>query len=151
MNDNIDYEQIRARVAKRINQRKEVIIHAGVYVIVNVLIWGVWLLLRSSAFNFTLGSEFDSVIETMREFPVAPVISFGWLIGLLIHAYVVYLEGNIFDKMTDREMEREIARERSRLYGQEKPKREVRLTDDGELEEVDEVAQERSQRQRMSR
>jgi hypothetical protein len=151
VSDQINYEQIRARVTKRVNQRKEVMIHVGVYVIVNVLIWAVWLILRTGAFDFALGSQFDSVIQTMQQFPVAPVITFGWLIGLLIHAYVVYLESGVIDKMTDREMNIEIEKERARLYGQEKPKREMRLTADGELEEIDEQVEERPQRARQSR
>ncbi|MBX3084183.1 MAG: 2TM domain-containing protein [Anaerolineae bacterium] len=151
MSDQINYEQIRARVTKRVNQRKEVLIHVGVYIIVNVLIWAVWLLLRADWFTFSLGSDFDSVVRTMRDFPVAPMVTFGWLIGLLIHAYVVYLESNVIDKMADREMKIEIERERERLYGQEKPKREMRLTDDGELEEVDEVSEERRRRARSTR
>ena len=151
MNNQINYEQIRARVTKRVNQRKEVMIHVGVYIIVNTLIWAVWLILRTGMFDFTLGSQFDSVIQMMQQFPVAPVVTFGWLIGLLIHAYVVYLESNVIDKMADREMQIEIERERTRLYGQEKPKRDIRLTDDGELEEVDEIAEERQRRARQTR
>ncbi|MBX3066560.1 MAG: 2TM domain-containing protein [Anaerolineae bacterium] len=135
----LDYQAIQKRVRERVNKRKELYMHAGVYVTVNAIIFLVWLVLRSMPVN-ALGAEFSDVMQTMRDFPIPLVVVVGWGIGLAIHAMVAYMETNVFDGMQEREMEREIERERARYYATEKPKRseEMRLSDDGEIVPADE-------------
>jgi hypothetical protein len=131
--EQLDLKKIRERVEKRVNARKELITHAGVYLVVNAVFWVVWLTLRSELISVPTTSELWDVFALFRDAPIAPLLSASWGIGLLIHALVVFLETGVFDRMQEREMEREIARERQRLYNREKPKRQMRLSDDGEL------------------
>ncbi len=131
MSDNLDYDEIRRRVQKRVNKRKELYIHAGVYVVVNIAVLILWLVLRGGAFGLTAGDpEFAQIISA----PIPLLLAGAWMIGLATHAMVVFFETGMLERMQDREMTREIEREKQRLYLSEKPKREaLMLSDDGEL------------------
>jgi hypothetical protein len=133
MSQKIDYEAIRKRVEKRIKARQEWLTHLTSYVIVNGVLWVIW---------FLTGAGFP--------WPIFPTL--GWGIGMGIHT-AVYLTDSSMERMREEAIEREIRREKMRLYGDpdyddsylEKPKRRARaneratrLTDDGELEYEDE-------------
>ncbi len=107
--------EIRKRIEKRYKMRQELYIHIASYVVANVVFWimfhATWVLW----------------------------ITFGWGIGIVSHIIDYYSKYGGGAERKEAEIQREIERERERL-GYEKPKNDshVRLTDDGELEEVPE-------------
>jgi membrane protein implicated in regulation of membrane protease activity len=121
----LNYDEIRRRAEKRANKRKELFMHVGIYIIVNLFLWLIFGIL--------------SAVSASPALLLIPLLStLGWGIGVAIHAVVTFAETTALDSMREREIEREIQRE-MRLRGNpdmlEKPKREqtVRLSDDGEL------------------
>jgi hypothetical protein len=151
--EQIDYERIRARVEQRIKRRAKFYKDVVSYLTVNFILWMVWgwPILRGETSLQSGGT------------PWPMFVTLFWGIALVSDAIKVFFD---FDKDSafDREMQREIQRERRRVYGDdeylskpkrsdefdEKPKREqtVRLSDDGELiyEEDDQGAGRRSSR-----
>jgi hypothetical protein len=136
MTQGIDYNAIRQRVEKRMKQRKEWLEHLGSYVVVNLLLWSIWLF-------------------TGAGFPWPVFVTLAWGIGMGIHT-LTYITDASMERAKEDAIEREIRREKMRLYGDpdyddsliEKPKRRakereraVRLTDDGELSYEDEAAE----------
>jgi hypothetical protein len=136
--EQIDYKRIRARVEQRIKRRAKFYKDLVAYFTVNFSLWMVW--------GWPILRGETSLQGGGTPWPL--FVTFFWGIGLVSDAIKVFFE---FDKDAafDREMQREIGRERRRLYGDdeyfskpkrsdeldEKPKREqtVRLSDDGEL------------------
>ena len=113
---NIESEDaIRQRIEKRYKSRQELYIHIASYVVANVVFW---FMFRQSWVWW---------------------ITIGWGIGVVSHTIDYYSKYGGGAERKEAEIQREIARERERL-GYEKPKNDahVRLTDDGELEEVPE-------------
>jgi uncharacterized membrane protein (DUF106 family) len=135
MSDQIDLEQIKKRVKKRVDDRKDFYIHAGVYVIVNIVVWVVWLILMLfPGIIDSIGSSIDVDFANLLRLPIPVLLSAAWMIGLLIHGLVTFVDTSKWlDNMQEREMQKEMERERLRLGLKEKPKRTVRLGDDGEL------------------
>jgi hypothetical protein len=128
MTGEIDSNKIRQRVKERLKKREEYLTHVGVFVIVNLGMWGLYI--------FT---------SSFMSFPWPLIVMFGWGIGLAIHT-LDYLYGARREAAFEREFERELRREKLRVYGdpdydeRTKPKRrEARLSDDGELEYTDEA------------
>ena len=114
-----DYTRIRKEIEKDFNKRKEFLIHLGTYIPINLLLWLVW---------FLTNEVFD--------FPWPLVLSLGWGVGLVIHAIDVYFATGSRLAAREAAIQREIERERERLYA-EKPKRSrLVIADDGELMEV---------------
>ena len=108
-------DEIRQRVEKRYKSRQELYIHIASYVVANVVFW---FMFRQSWVWW---------------------ITIGWGIGVVSHAIDYYSKYGGGAERKEAEIQREIARERERL-GYEKPKNDahMRLTDDGEIEEVPE-------------
>ncbi len=108
-----DYNEMRGRLMKPYNKRKEFLIHLSVYAMINVLIW------------YLVG------------FPVALLASGGWGLGLVAHGVDTFVAHG-----RSGALEREVERERERLENalqKEKRKRAVdrlQLTSDGELLEL---------------
>src|SRR5689334_5507250 len=129
MSDNqVNYEDIRRRAEKRVNKRKELLMHAAVYIIVNVSLW----LVFGAIAAFSPGKTALLIIPLLS--------TLGWGMGLAIHAVVNFIETTAMDNMREREIDREMQQElRRRGLTEadllEKPKRDaaVRLSDDGEL------------------
>lgn len=128
-------EEIRRRVTKRIKARNEFYTHLVIYIAVNLLVWAIALM---------TGSGWWPIFVT-----------FGWGIGVVANAADVFFG----ERQTDA-IEREVAREKARMYGDvafEKPKRRASLSEDGELrysdEEIDPDAidAEEERRERRSR
>jgi hypothetical protein len=143
MSNQIDLEQIKKRVKKRIDGRKDFYIHAGVYIIVNAIVWLVWLIfMLFPGIIDSIGSSIDIDFANLLRLPIPVMLSAAWMMGLLIHGLVTFVDTSKWlDNMQEREMQKEMDRERLRLGLNEKPKRTVRLGDDGELvadEEQDE-------------
>ncbi len=143
-------EQIRLRVEKRIKARQELIAHAAVYIMVNALLWVIWLLAS--------GGE---------DFAWPLIVMFGWGIGMVAHLIDYNQQYGRGAQNKEREIQRELARARERgelppLSQVEEPGkrknedlagRRVRLTDDGELtdsfiEAMDEVEKPKRGRRR---
>jgi 2TM domain len=129
----INYDNIRKRVEKRIKDRQEWVGHLTAYTIVNVALWGIW------------------AITMFGGFPWPAFITLLWGIGIGIHT-ASYLVENSMERSKEEAIDREIRREKMRLYGDpdyddallEKPKRQaqeraMRLSADGELEYLDEA------------
>lgn len=140
-NQEIDYDAVRRRAEKRTNEKIEFYIHLAVYIIVNAVVWGLGI-----AIGGALGLGTWATL-------IALLVTLGWGIGLAIHGAKVGLEGGFKDRMRMRAVQQELRLEKMRLGihddGEddediilEKPKRKdrakvVRLTDDGELAEVE--------------
>jgi hypothetical protein len=137
--EQIDYERIRARVEQRVKRRAKFYKDVVSFLTVNFILWMVWgwPILRGET-SLQAGGT-----------PWPLFVTLFWGIALVSDAIKAFFD---FDKDTafDREMQREISRERRRIYGTDedlsekpkrsgdngdKPKREqtVRLSDDGEL------------------
>ncbi len=139
MSDNLDYDDIRRRVEKRVNKRKELYIHMGVFVFGNVVVSSLWLLMRSPFVMIALDTPLYDVFRLFTQLPVPLLLLCAWGIGVMAHSLAVYFETGALDKMHEREMTREIEREKQRPYLNEKPKREaLTLSDDGELVPISE-------------
>lgn len=135
MSDDLnDYREIRRRVERLYNARKEIFIHTAVFVIINVLLWIVW---RSTDLYTSISAMWLLLITG------------GWGAG-----YIAHLIDYLMKEASERAVEREIERERAWRAGtlDEKPKRDqrARLTEDGELEIItaDEEYEERARKRR---
>jgi hypothetical protein len=145
MSGQIDYERIRERVEQRLQKRRKFMSKLGSYTTAIAILWAIWFF-TGMGWPWPLIPTGIIAIVAAREFLETFVFS-----PAMENAY-------------DREMEREIARERARLgmvgsydaaYDYEKPKRgekvkrgqsSVRLSDDGELVPVDEDEEAGSER-----
>ncbi|MBX3065487.1 MAG: 2TM domain-containing protein [Anaerolineae bacterium] len=132
MRGDIDYDAIHQRVERRIKERQEYFSHLAAYVGVNFGLWMIWLFSGGGA-------------------PWPLIVMFLWGIGLLVHT-ANFVVGTAMEQRRDELIEREIRREKMRLYGDPdyndgylgKPKRrpedrDMQLSDDGELVATDEV------------
>lgn len=112
------YKEIRERVERLYNARKEILIHTVVFVIINLLMWFGWRF--SGLYNYV------SMIWLL-------LISGGWGVGYLAH-----LIDYLMKEATERAVQQAVDRERAWQSGtlDEKPKRDqhARLSADGELE-----------------
>ena len=136
-------QRIRLRIEKKFKERQGLISHLVSYVSVNLVLWLIWLFSSQSDLSGWLGGS-------RSEFPLPwPIfVTFFWGIGMVAH-YADY--NNKYGRGADRREEaiqREIEREQARRGNSgymEKPKNEqrMRLTEDGELEEVpdDEISE----------
>ncbi len=108
-------DAIRQRIEKRYKMRQELYINIASYVVANVVFW---VMFRQSWVLW---------------------ITVGWGIGVVAHVIDYYSKYGGGAERKEAEIQREIERERERL-GYEKPKNDtrMRLSDDGELEEVPE-------------
>ena len=142
-NDDLNYEEIRARAEKRVKKRAEFLQHLAVYLIVNGFLWLMFLV----------------IAITTGAWPalIAPFLTtVGWGIGLAIHALTVYVDTTAVENIRQQEIDREIQREMAQRgmsefpERPEKPKRDrvMRLSDDGELIPDDEEPQSRARRRR---
>lgn len=134
--DPIDYREITRRVEKRLRERRAFVLHLVVFIISNLFFWIVWWFVKL----ITLGSGMfsDGVVELAISSPWPLLLMFAWGIGLAAHAMSVYFKSDAAARRRDREIQREIERERARLgldSAYTKPKREhqLRLSEDGEL------------------
>jgi hypothetical protein len=122
MNDPIDYEAIRARVDQRIKERTRFLASLGMYVAINIMLWAMW---------------FFSDGRSSTPWPLW--VTIFWGIGIVRQGFRVFIGNRYMENMREREIQREIEREKVRLYGTEKEKNEknkrgaVHLSDDGEL------------------
>jgi serine/threonine protein kinase len=130
-------ERIRQRIEKKFKKRQELVTNAIAFVLVNIMLWVIWAL-------------------TWTDFPWPIFPTIGWGIGVVTQ-YLEYRSkyGEGADRM-ERMVQEEIERERARLGEDiylEKPKRDrrMRLTEDGELEEIPEDEYSRQEKQKRDR
>ena len=140
-NDQIDYEAIRQRAEKRAKARAELVLHFSIYLIVNLILWALWII-GANAFH-----------SWVMAFPWPILVTLIWGVAVAIHGAYVYTQTNMLDTMRETAIQQEMQRE-MRLRGMdtqaaelEKPKRDraVRLSDDGEMVPVDEAEADRRQ------
>lgn len=114
MSDDSDYDVIRKRIEKRYKKRQDLLVHIASYVITNLMLWfffhDTWVLW----------------------------VTFGWGIGVVSNIIEYYNKYGGGAQRREDEIQREVDREMARRGVYEKPKNDsrLRLTDDGELEEV---------------
>jgi hypothetical protein len=125
-----DEAQIRERIEKRYKERSGVIAHAIPFLLVNLVLWSIYF-----------GSPGSG-------FPWPMFVTFFWGIGMVSHFFAYWNKYGGGADQRERAIQREIEQERERSLMYEKPKNDerdvrMRLTDDGELEEVpdDEISQ----------
>ncbi len=118
MSDADQYDAIRKRVEKRYKAKQELIIHIASYVATNIGLW--W-------FFGNIGGQWW-----------LPWVTLGWGIGVVVNFFDYYNKYGGGVERREAEIQREIEREKERLGLYEKPKNEsrVRLSEDGELEEI---------------
>lgn len=100
---------------------------------VNIMLWAAWYF----ASQFDVAAFLDGTrTEIPFPWPIFPTV--GWGIGLIAHLIEYYSKYGGGAERRERIIQAEIERERARSGFIEKPKndRRVRLTEDGELEEV---------------
>jgi len=117
MSEADQYDEIRRRVEKRYKKRQELMIHIASYVVANAMLW------------FFFGN-----------YSWMLWVTFGWGIGVVSHIIDYYTKYGPGAQRKEDAIQREIDREMARSATYEKPKNDthMRLTDDGELEEVPE-------------
>jgi hypothetical protein len=136
----IDEARLRKTVEKRIKTRKEFYQHLVAYLLVNVLMWGIWRLATS-------GGNLDGFDGT----PWPLLVTGFWGVGLALHFFEMLRQNRGGSLNKELQLEREINAEREKLRRQgftvaddqagEKPKRHASISDDGELEYADDREQ----------
>jgi hypothetical protein len=140
-------ERIRRRIEKRDKERQGLIIHFVAYLMVNLMLWGLW---ASDALLPIIQVEAPEISPAFFEFPWPIFVTFGWGIGMVAHFISYYSKYGAGAERRERAIQREIEKYRQQSgILDAKPKRDprYRLTDDGELEEVgDEHSQKQKRR-----
>ncbi len=138
-------ERIRRRIEKRYKERQGLIIHFVAYLMVNLMLWGLWAITSVSDLTAFAGGIRESL---PFPWPIFPTL--GWGIGMVAHVMDYYSKYGPGAEWREQAIQREIERYRQQSgLSDEKPKRDAyyRLTDDGELEEVvDEYNKKRKRR-----
>ncbi len=141
MSEADQYDTIRKQVEQRFQQRYAFYTHVAVYTLVSLVLW---LIYGATA---GMAGQFDNVpviggLLTIVTFPWPLIVMAGWGIGLIAHGmnyYIRYGDGAIRRRAA---IQREIEREMALNTSYDKPKNDshMRLTDDGELEAVEDDA-----------
>ena len=144
------YDAIRRKVEQRFQQRNAFYTHLAVYTLVSMLLWVIY------GFTAGLAGQFVNVpvlgvLVPIVSFPWPLIVMAGWGIGLIAHGlnyYIRYGEGAIRRREA---IQREIERELALDPNYEKPKNDsyVRLTDDGELEVIEDDSNWQMKRKRQ--
>lgn len=147
-NESSDAEEqrIRYKIEKRHQEWQAFALHIAVYFMVNLVLWGLW-----GVFNYIPGAHqaivsalgMNTEVTRALTLPIPLIIMLGWGVGLVAHYIHYYIEFGPGLDRRDREIEREIERYREQKRAFEKPKNDRRvhleLTEDGEIEEVNDV------------
>jgi hypothetical protein len=125
-----NYDEIRHRVQQRFTKRKELLMHATAFVIVNAVLWILWF-----------AGPIQQLLQDFPDFgiPAPLIVTALWGMGFIVHFLDYYFEVGEGARRRDRAIQQEIEREKAiREDFLEKPKRDrrIQLTDEGELEEV---------------
>jgi len=128
--DRRELKKIRRRVEKPIKKRVEFFEHAAVYLMINTMLWMIYI----------FGSNLPDIGELMTEipFPWPLIVSLGWGVGLAIN-FAEMLSSAGRERAVQRAIEREYSGKRKNDeydlddVADSRPVRRVRLTEDGEL------------------
>ena len=138
MQDAEQYDSIRRQVEQRFQQRYAFYTHVAVYTLVNIVLWVIYGLTTGMAWQIASRLPIDGLYSILT-FPWPLFIMMVWGIGLVAHGmnyYIRYGEGATRRRAAiQREIEREMALKSS--YEKSKNDSRMRLTDDGELEVID--------------
>lgn len=135
MNDQDLERRIRKQMEKKFAERQELAIHAVAFVLGNLLVWGIY---------FFAGGP-DGI-----DFPFPIFVTGGWGIGIIAHLLTYYNKYGGGAVRREAAIQREIERYKSEIGYYEKPKREhLRLNDDGEILDEDEVVEIPTRRERQ--
>lgn len=83
-------EALREQALRRLKQRRDFKGHALAYVLVNLVVWGVWVVIGISSHSW---------------WPWPVFVTLGWGIGLVMNAWDVYLRRPITEEELQREIE----------------------------------------------
>ncbi|NWG16881.1 MAG: protein kinase [Chloroflexi bacterium] len=133
-----DEERVRRRIEKKFEERNGFIIHLVIYIVMNLVFWGMW---AGAQDLFAAIFENGQLPVGDLGFPWPIFITFFWGIGVVANFMEYYNKYGPGAEKRERLVQAELERERQRraeAYYDAKPKRDhrVRLTEDGELEEV---------------
>ncbi|GIL14491.1 MAG: hypothetical protein BroJett038_32110 [Chloroflexota bacterium] len=133
-----DEERVRRRIQKRFEERNGFIIHLTIYIVMNLLFWSMW---AGAQDLFAAIFENGQLPVVDLGFPWPVFITFFWGIGVVANFMEYYNKYGPGAERRERLVQQELERERQRRmesYYDAKPKRDrrMRLTEDGELEEV---------------
>jgi hypothetical protein len=84
-------EELRDQALRRVKKRRDFHTHVFVYLIVNLLLWGLWLV---------TGAETGGAVP----WPIFPTL--GWGAAVLLNAWDVYVRRPISQAEVDREVNR---------------------------------------------
>lgn len=127
MNDQDLERRIRKQMEKKFEERQAVAIHAVAFVLGNLLVWGIYMFAGGP-------SDID--------FPFPLIVTGGWGIGIVAHLLTYYNKYGGGAVRREAAIQREIERYKSEIGYYEKPKREhLRLNDDGEVLDEDDVVE----------
>jgi len=141
MSEADQYAAIRRKVEQRYQQRYAFYTHVAVYTLVNIVLWLIYGFTAGMAGQFINAPLIGGLVPVLS-FPWPLIVMAGWGIGLVIHGmnyYIRYGDGALRRQAA---IQREIDREMALNPVFEKPKNDsrMRLTDDGELEAVEDDA-----------
>lgn len=119
------YGEIARRVENRYGRRAEILTHVIVYLFAMAVFW---LLLYDSSW-FSAGGALDTI---------AMALSVLWTMGLMIH-FIQWVFNELRDRAIQRELERAglVTGYRQLMQKAKRDERLVRLSDDGELVDID--------------
>jgi hypothetical protein len=141
MSESDQYNAIRRQVEQRYQQCYAFYAHLAVYTLVSIVLWLIYGFTAGVAGQFIDAPVIGGLVPVLS-FPWPLIVMAGWGIGLVAHGmnyYVRYGDGAIRRRAA---IQREIEREMELNAGYEKPKNDtpMRLTDDGELEAIEDDA-----------
>jgi hypothetical protein len=126
----IDEARLRKIVEKRIRTRQEFVQHFAFYLMINTILWGIWVTTNSG--NTSSGTPWSLWVTVF------------WGVGLVIHFFQMLSQTNSSELTKEMRLQKEIDAEREKLRRQgftvvesqpgQKPKRQASISDDGELE-----------------
>jgi hypothetical protein len=83
-------DTLREQALERLKKRRDFKAHLFVYALVNVVAWGIWLVIGASSQSW---------------WPLPAFLTLFWGIGLVIHAWDLYLHKPITEEELRREIE----------------------------------------------
>jgi hypothetical protein len=84
-------EGLREQALRRVKKRRDFHAHAFAYLVVNIVLWGVWLIIGVTSHSW---------------YPWPLWVTLGWGLGLTFNAWDVYFRRPITEEEIRREMDR---------------------------------------------
>ncbi|MEP6987118.1 MAG: hypothetical protein ABI970_16045 [Chloroflexota bacterium] len=155
MSSQMDYKGIKERVEVRVRKEKRLsnfillATNLGLYVMFLVIAWQMYLANGGTLPNWDSMVNLPGFVRSAGDPTTSALmmLSIGWAVAILLQTVGFIIDSPIGERsIRDRAMGREMRKEMTRLgmdelEEQEKRKGMMRLTDDGELEAVDDVSE----------